>query len=93
MFDPNNYILAGVSLLAVTFGLVQFMKEMLEWSGKKVVLLSACTGFFLMGLFQLSEVLPEPYGTIFKMAFLSIAFGLSASGYYDYLKPRLPDQS
>jgi len=75
-------------MITLTFGLVEFIKHMFSLEGKVVTAISAGTGVLLMGFYQLAEVLPEPYGTIFKIVYLSLAFGLSASGFYKYLGSR-----
>ena len=92
MFDPSTYVLQGVSLLSLVFGLVEFIKDVFNLSGKVVTVISALCGAFVMVAYQLSEVLPGWYGIAFKTFVLSLAFGLSASGYYKFLAQRLPKQ-
>ena len=92
MFDPNIYMFQGISLMAMVFGLVEFIKDMANLSGKVVTILSAGLGALIMLLYQLAEILPDPYSAVFKIAYLSIAFGLSASGYYKFLSARVPKQ-
>lgn len=90
MFDPNVFEVQGVALIALVFGLVEFIKNMLDWSGKRVTLLAASLGVVLYVLYRLLEIVPEPYGQILGIGLGSLAFGLSASGYYKFLNQRLP---
>ena len=90
MFDPSSFVVGGVTLIAVVFGLVEFLKNALNWEGKKVTVLAAVLGAALMVLFQLQTVLPAPYGEIYEMFVVSITFGLSAAGYYKFVNARAP---
>ena len=92
-FDPSTYVVGGVSLLAVVFGLVEFLKNALGWDGKRVTVLAAGLGILLMVTYQLQAFLPAPYADIYKMVIISVTFGLSASGYYKFVAARLPRQS
>jgi prepilin signal peptidase PulO-like enzyme (type II secretory pathway) len=93
MFDPETFVVGGVSLIATVFGLVEFIKDLLGWEGKKVTMLAALMGAIVMVIFQLITIVPQPYEQIVSIFFVSIAFGLSASGYYKFVNKRLPDQS
>lgn len=88
MFDPNSFVVGGITLIAVVFGLVEFLKNALGWEGKKVTVLAAGLGALLMGLYQLQSVLPAPYAQVYEMVVVSITFGLSASGYYKFIDAR-----
>lgn len=90
MFDPESFAISGVQLIAVVFGLTQFIKEALGWDGKKVTLLAASLGMVVMVAYRLIAIIPEPYGLIVDVVFTSIAFGLAASGYYKFAATRLP---
>lgn len=92
MFDPNSYVVGGVTLIAVVFGLVEWLKHVLGWEGKKVTVLAAMLGAALMVLFQLQNILPAPYGQVYEMFVVSITFGLSASGYYKFIDARTSRQ-
>jgi len=84
MFDPTAFVLGGVQLIALVFGLTQFVKTLLSWEGQKVTVLAASLGALLMVVYRLVGIVPEPYGQIVDIAVNSLAFGLSASGYYKF---------
>ena len=90
-FDASSFMVGGVQLIALAFGLVQFIKEAFNLSGKKVTFLSAALGAVVFVLFQLIGILPEPYAQVVEILFSSVAFGLSASGYYKFFAARLPE--
>lgn len=87
-FDPVTFAIAGVGLIPLTFGLVEFIKSVTGVSGKPVTLISAFTGAALFGLYRALEFIPEPYNTIALIFVGSLAFGLSASGFYKYAEAR-----
>ena len=84
MFDAYEIAAGGIQLIALVFGLTQFIKEAAGWEGKKVTLLAAGLGAGVMVAYQLIGIVPEPYGQILNIVFGSVAFGLSASGYYKF---------
>ena len=84
MFEVAEFAIGGVSLIALVFGLTQFIKDQLSWTGKKVTALSASTGFVLMGVYQGLQYVPEPYNAIVTGVVASLAFGLAASGFYKF---------
>ena len=90
-FDPNAYVVGGVSLIAVVFGLVEFFKDALSLSGKKVTVLAAILGIILMVTYQLQTLIPAPYSQIYEMVIVSLTFGLSASGFYKFVT-KLPEK-
>ncbi len=92
MFDPESFFVGGVSLIALVFGLTEFLKTLLGWSGSKVTVLAASIGAVVMILYKLIGFVAEPYGTIVEIVFVSIAFGLSASGFYKFTSSRLAAQ-
>ncbi len=90
MFDPNSFTVGGIVLIAVVFGLTEFIKDLLVWEGKKVTALAASLGVILFALFRASEFLPAEYAQIYEVVVQSITFGLTASGYYKYAEKRIP---
>jgi hypothetical protein len=84
MFEVESFAIAGVSLIALVFGLTEFLKTLLGWEGKKVTALSASIGFVSMGIYQGLQYIPAPYSAIVTGAVASIAFGLAASGFYKF---------
>lgn len=90
MFDVESFAVGGVQLIALVFGLTEFIKGFLNWDGKKVTALAASLGVLVFVAYQLIGIVPEPYGQIVTIVFTSITFGLSASGYYKFFAKRLP---
>jgi len=89
MFDPTTISLNGITLIAVAFGLVEFIKSIFNLDGKKVTVISAFVGGVLYGLYALIGVLPPVYGQALTIVFTSVVFGLTASGYYKFASARL----
>lgn len=86
MFDASNVMLQGINLIALVFGLVEFIKTVGNLSGKVVTIISACLGAVIMTVYQLIPLLGQPYEQIVTIVFTSITFGLAASGFYKYVK-------
>jgi hypothetical protein len=82
--EPNALFIGGISLMAFTFGFVQFLKELFNLEGKVATTVSLLTGALVMGLYQALPYIPEPYRTIITIFFVSLAFGMSVSGYYKF---------
>jgi hypothetical protein len=83
MFDAN-VLVGGVSLMALVFGLTEFLKDMFNWSGKKVTALAASLGIFIYAIAEGLAYVPEPYNAIVVSVIGSLAFGLAASGFYKF---------
>jgi hypothetical protein len=83
MFDAN-ILVGGVSLMALVFGLTEFIKDLIGWTGKKVTALAAGLGLVLYGIAEALAYVPEPYNAIVVAVFGSLAFGLAASGFYKF---------
>ena len=84
MFDVSGFAIGGVSLIALVFGLTEFLKSLFGWTGKKVTALSASLGFVIMAVYQGLQYVPEPYEAIVTGIVASLAFGLAASGFYKF---------
>jgi hypothetical protein len=84
MFEVESFAIAGVSLIALVFGLTEFLKTLLGWEGKKVTALSASIGFVAMAVFEGLKYIPEPYSLIVTGIVASLGFGLAASGFYKF---------
>lgn len=93
MFDVEAFAVSGVSLIALVFGLTEFIKSQFDLTGKKVTVLAACLGGLIMVVYQLIPIIPAPYEQIVKIIVSSLTFGLAASGFYKYGAERLPKQS
>ena len=88
-FDPTAVEFGGVTLLLLVFGLVEFVKDLFNLDGKKVTVVSACTGGVLYALYALVPMLGEPYTKILQVIIASLAFGMAASGYYKFAAARV----
>ena len=90
MFDPSNAIVGGVSVIALVFGLVEFLKSLFTLDGKKVTVLSAILGLVLYALFAAIGLLPAPWDQYLTILFQSLAFGQAASGFYKFATRNQP---
>lgn len=88
MFDPSTLIVAGVPLIALVFGLVEFFKSVFDLEGKKVTLLSAALGLVLSVPYQLTQAIPTDFPGWFSVVVIGLAFGLAASGFYKFVAAR-----
>jgi len=88
-FDPTAVEFGGVTLLLLVFGLVEFVKDLFNLDGKKVTVVSACTGGVLYALYALVPMLGDPYTKILQIIIASLAFGMAASGYYKFASARI----
>lgn len=89
MFDPSALALAGVNLLVLVFGLVEFFKSLFNLSGKAVTILSASMGALLAALYQLIPLLPDNFEQVVNIVITSITVGLAASGFYKFTNARM----
>ena len=87
-FTPATFAIAGIGLIPLTFGLVEFAKDIFNLKGKPVTVVSASVGALFYALFRALEFIPEPYNTIVLVVVGSLAFGLSASGFYKFAEAR-----
>lgn len=83
MFE--NILIAGIPLLAVVIGLVQFIKGF-GLSGNTVKLLSLTVGLLLGGGYQYSLGAPVDFAGWFALVVFGLGLGLVASGLYDAAK-------
>ncbi len=91
MFDASEIVAFGIPLLLLVPGLVEFFKSMFNMEGKKVTLLAMGMGILLYVPIQLIGLVPAPYEKILSIVYGSLAFGLSASGYYKFVAKRVPE--
>ena len=92
IIDPENVAVNGLQLIAVIFGLTEFIKDNLNLSGKTVTILAALIGGILFALLRVSALLPAPWSQYYEIGVSTIAYGLTAAGYYKFLAARLPKQ-
>ena len=86
--DFGDFIVNPVTLMALVFGLVEFIKQS-GASGNKLRWLSMGIGILLAVVYQLRALLPiaQPY---IDVIFFGIAVGLAASGIFSFLNNRFP---
>jgi ABC-type uncharacterized transport system permease subunit len=89
--DFGNFIVNPVTLLALVFGLVEFVKS-LGATGNKLRWISVGIGVFLAVIYQLRVVFPAAQ-TYIDIVFFGIAVGLAACGIFSFLNNRFPNQT
>lgn len=75
-------IVAGLPLVLVVLGLVEWVKR-LGLAGKAVVIVSMAIGLALGLAYQISIALPIDFAGWFSAAVYGLGLGLVASGIYD----------
>lgn len=85
----ENVAVAGIPLLAVVIGLVQFVKGF-GFEGKGVRALSAMIGLALGIGYQLSVAMPADFAGWFGAVVFGLGLGVVASGVYDALNKPQP---
>jgi len=83
--DFTSYLVAGVPLVLVVLGLVEWVKS-LGLQGVAVKLVSMAIGLVLGIGYQLSIAVPVGFSGWFGTIVFGLALGLIASGIYDVLK-------
>lgn len=86
--DFPNLAIGSVAAVALTLGIVQAVKEMLGWDGRRVKLLSITVGTTIgaIAIAFNQEMFSESIEPYILLIFGALAFGLSASGYYSLAK-------
>ncbi len=90
MFEAGDIIAFGIPLLLLVFGLVEAFKDWFNLKGKSVTVLAMFMGILIYVPVQLIGLLAAPYELILSIVYGSLAFGLSASGYYKFVSKRVP---
>lgn len=90
MFEAGDIVAFGIPLLLLVFGLVEAVKDWFNLKGKKVTILAMGMGILVFVPVQLIGLLAAPYELILSIVYGSLAFGLSASGYYKFVAKRVP---
>ncbi len=89
--DFPNFIVNGISLMVVIFGLVEFSKT-LGLSGRWLTALSLLLGLAFGMLYQFFLYgLPVTFAGWFEVVIFGLAMGLMASGFYDFANKRFPE--
>jgi len=81
----DNVVVAGIPLLVVVLGVVQFIKGF-GLAGNAVKLLSLSVGLLLGIGYQLSVTVPVDFAGWFSVSVFGLGLGLVASGIYDAAK-------
>lgn len=79
----GNAVVAGVPLLVITFGAVQWLKDLFGTQGKATKVLSMGTGLLLGFGYQLTIATPSDFAEWFGVGIFGLALGLVASGVFD----------
>lgn len=83
--DFSQYVVAGVPLVLVVLGLVEWVKS-LGLTGNSVKFVSMGIGLVLGIGYQLSVAVPVGFSGWFGASVFGLALGLLASGIYDAVK-------
>ena len=90
--DLSNFVVTPAVMLVLIFGIVEFMKTT-GLKGNVLRAVSLVVGMILALAFKLRDVYPV-IAIYIDLFFFSTAAGLSACGFYDFLKKfRLTDVS
>ncbi len=90
MFDFSTLLVAGISLIIVIFGLVEFSK-CLGLKGKALTVFSMLLGVVFGSAYKISEsgACPTDFAGWFAVIVFGLALGLVTSGIYDFANHRL----
>lgn len=85
-----NFVIGGIGVAALIFGIVEAAKG-LGISGKGSQLLALIVGFVLTGTSQAitSGMIPTDIVPYVELVVTSLAGGLAAMGYYDFIKKKV----
>lgn len=85
----NELIIGGVPAVLLAFGLTEFAKKF-GASGNVLTGLSAFFGLAVSAGYQLAAGIPTTPSGWVQFAVVGLAYGLTASGVYDFVNSRLP---
>jgi len=89
MQDFSTLLIGGIPLIAVIFGLIEFLK-VFGLKGRILTIFSLLLGFALAIAYKLTLGLPVDYAGWMAVIFFGLAIGLTTSGIYDFLNARFP---
>ena len=85
VIDLTGALVAGIPLILVVIGLVQFVKTKLGWEGKGVEIFAICLGFafgFAYFVYAAADPILWNFKFIFPAVIYGLAVGLVATGIY-----------
>lgn len=90
MLDVSNFLVAGIPLVLVVFGLVEMIKS-LGIKGPLLTVLSMVIGLLLGMAFQVAQAgVPASFAAWFSVVIFGLTLGLVASGFYKWSDNRFP---
>jgi len=89
MQDFSSLLIGGIPLIAVIFGLVEFLK-VFGLKGRILTVVSLLLGVVFGIIYKLSLALPFDFASWLAVIVFGLAIGLTTSGIYDFLNVRFP---
>jgi len=90
MFDFSTLLVAGLPLIVVIFGLVEFTKVM-GLKGRILTATSLFLGLVFGITYQIAQSgLPSTFSSWFAVSVFGLALGLVTSGLYKFVDNRFP---
>ena len=90
MQDFSSLLIGGIPLIAVIFGLVEFLK-VFGLKDRILTVASLLLGLALGIAYQFSLAVPTDYAGWLSVIVFGLAIGLTTSGIYDFLNVRFPN--
>jgi hypothetical protein len=88
MIELSSLLVAGIPLVVVIFGLVEFSKK-LGLKGNWLTIFSMCLGVAFGVAYKIAESgVPGSFAAWFAVVVFGLALGLTASGLYDFVNGR-----
>jgi len=89
MQNFSSLLIGGIPLIAVIFGLVEFLK-VFGLKGRILTLASLLLGVVFGILYKLSLAMPLDFASWLAVIVFGLALGLTTSGIYDFLDDHFP---
>jgi len=90
MQDFSSLLIGGVPLIAVIFGLVEFLK-IFGLKDRILTVASLLLGLVFGILYKFTFALPVDFVSWLSVIVFGLAIGLTTSGIYDFLNVRFPN--
>ncbi len=84
-----DFAISGIPLILVVFALVEEVKAY-GLDGKPLRAVSLILGLLLASGYQLSIAMPASPAAWLQVVIVGLAYGLTASGAYDFINSRIP---